>query len=204
MSSIFLQKRTKEFDFTTMIPQIDLFSFVFWRKSKTPKNHFEIIWPLGIAVIFYFNFFFKIFQKLISVPLRLFRSLEYDPQSAGINVQSLQSESTPRGLTLHCAIWFSLFIKWSQFQADYWEILRKIDWSRECVETSQTWGARPAWRLWILVGKNILTKNYPLISLADYWEILRQTRGPRPAWKFWTLVGKKFNLELLGSWSAKY
>ena len=46
MSSISSKKRTKEFDFTTMIPQIDLFSFVFWRKSKTPKNHFEIIWPL--------------------------------------------------------------------------------------------------------------------------------------------------------------
>ena len=46
MSSISSKKRTKEFDFTTMIPQIDLFSFVFWRKSKTPKNHFEVIWPL--------------------------------------------------------------------------------------------------------------------------------------------------------------
>ena len=43
MSSISSKKRTKEFDFTTMIPQIDMFSFVFWRKSKTPKNHFEII-----------------------------------------------------------------------------------------------------------------------------------------------------------------
>ena len=31
-------ERTNEFDFTTMIPQIDLFSFVFWKKSKTPKN----------------------------------------------------------------------------------------------------------------------------------------------------------------------
>ena len=32
---------------------------------------------LGIAVIFDLIFFFKFFQKLISVPLRLFRSLEY-------------------------------------------------------------------------------------------------------------------------------
>ena len=32
------KKRTKEFDFTTMIPLVDLFLFVFWRKSKTPKN----------------------------------------------------------------------------------------------------------------------------------------------------------------------
>ena len=48
VSSISSKKRTKEFDFTTMIPQVDLFSFVFWRKSKTPKNHFEIIWPLPV------------------------------------------------------------------------------------------------------------------------------------------------------------
>ena len=43
VASISSKKQTKEFDFTTMIPQVDLFSFVFWRKSKTPKNHFEII-----------------------------------------------------------------------------------------------------------------------------------------------------------------
>ena len=46
MSSISLKKRTKEFDFTTMIPQVDLFSFVFWRKSNTQKNHLEMIWSL--------------------------------------------------------------------------------------------------------------------------------------------------------------
>ena len=38
-------ERTNEFYFTTMKPQIDLFSFVFWRKLKTPKRHFEIKWP---------------------------------------------------------------------------------------------------------------------------------------------------------------
>ena len=36
------KKRTKKFDFTTMIPQVDLFSFVFWEKLKTPKRHFKI------------------------------------------------------------------------------------------------------------------------------------------------------------------
>ena len=45
-SSISSKKWTNEFDFTTMIPQVDLFSFVFWRKSTTQKNHFEINWPL--------------------------------------------------------------------------------------------------------------------------------------------------------------
>ena len=43
VSLISSKKLTKEFDFTTMIPQVDLFSFVFLRKSKTPKSHFEII-----------------------------------------------------------------------------------------------------------------------------------------------------------------
>ena len=37
------KKRTNEFDFTTMKPQVDLFSFVCWRKLKTPKRHFEIM-----------------------------------------------------------------------------------------------------------------------------------------------------------------
>ena len=36
------KKQTNKFDFTTMIPQVDLFSFVFWRKLKTPKSYFEI------------------------------------------------------------------------------------------------------------------------------------------------------------------
>ena len=45
VSSISSKKRMKEFYFTTIIPQVDLFSFVLWRNSKTPKNHFEIIWP---------------------------------------------------------------------------------------------------------------------------------------------------------------
>ena len=43
-SQCFLQKRTNEFYFTTMKPQVDLFSFVFWRKLKIPKRHYEINW----------------------------------------------------------------------------------------------------------------------------------------------------------------
>ena len=34
------KKRTKEFDFTTMLPQVYLFSFTFWERLKTPKRHF--------------------------------------------------------------------------------------------------------------------------------------------------------------------
>ena len=32
------KKRTKKFDFTTMIPQVDLFLFIFWKKLKTKKK----------------------------------------------------------------------------------------------------------------------------------------------------------------------
>ena len=40
-------KRTKKFDFATMVPQVELFSFVFLGELKTPKRHFEINWPLA-------------------------------------------------------------------------------------------------------------------------------------------------------------
>ena len=53
----FLPKKwTNKFDFTTMIPQVDLFSFGFWKKLKTPKRYFEINWPLAIL-------FMRIFIK---------------------------------------------------------------------------------------------------------------------------------------------
>ena len=42
----FLQKTNKWILFTTMKPQVDLFILIFWRKLKTQKRHFEIIWPL--------------------------------------------------------------------------------------------------------------------------------------------------------------
>ena len=48
----FSKKRTNKFDYTTMIPQVNLFSFLFWRKLKTPKTHMEIIWPLVRSFIY--------------------------------------------------------------------------------------------------------------------------------------------------------
>ena len=36
------KKRTNQFDFTTMKPQVDLFWFIFWKKLKSLKRHFEI------------------------------------------------------------------------------------------------------------------------------------------------------------------
>ena len=43
-ASIASQKRTHEFNFTTMTPQVDLFSFVFGKKLKKTKRHFKINW----------------------------------------------------------------------------------------------------------------------------------------------------------------
>ena len=50
--SISSKKWTNEFNFTTMVPQVNLFSFVFWTKSTTSKNHFKINWPLKWRLIF--------------------------------------------------------------------------------------------------------------------------------------------------------
>ena len=36
------KKRTKKFDFTTLVPQVKLFLFGFLGELKTPKRHFEI------------------------------------------------------------------------------------------------------------------------------------------------------------------
>ena len=36
------KKRITEFNFTTMIPQVNLVLFIFWEKLKTPNRHFEI------------------------------------------------------------------------------------------------------------------------------------------------------------------
>ena len=45
------KKQTIEFYFTTMKPQVDLFSFVCFRKLKTPKRHFKITWPLIMTAL---------------------------------------------------------------------------------------------------------------------------------------------------------
>ena len=63
------KKRTNEFYFTTMKPQFDLFSFVFWMKLKTPKRHFEINWPL-IEIL-----------RFIMIIIYLFQFLEISPST---------------------------------------------------------------------------------------------------------------------------
>ena len=43
-----------------MITQVNLFMFVFWRKSTTSKNHFEMNWPLIETKLHQFNNFLLI------------------------------------------------------------------------------------------------------------------------------------------------
>ena len=46
-----------------MKPQVDLFSFVFWKKLKTPKRHFKINWPLKGSQDFVHTFTMASYQK---------------------------------------------------------------------------------------------------------------------------------------------
>ena len=65
----------------SMIPQVDLFSFVFWRKSKTLKNHFEIIWHSPIEAVVWYLFFWeieKLYKSLRFEWLRDFDDESYD------------------------------------------------------------------------------------------------------------------------------
>ena len=57
------KKQTKKFDLTTMIHQVDLFSFVFWKNLKIPKRLFEINWLLPhLAVLGSFGQFWATFS----------------------------------------------------------------------------------------------------------------------------------------------
>ena len=50
------KKQTKKFDFTTMVPQVELFSFVFWENWRHLKRHFKIKWQIGGLPVFAISF----------------------------------------------------------------------------------------------------------------------------------------------------
>ena len=58
VSSISSKKGTKNFDITTMIPQVDLFFFIFCRKSKTPKKTFwnYLTFSSSLFGLIFYNF----------------------------------------------------------------------------------------------------------------------------------------------------
>ena len=43
----------KKFNLTTMVLQVNLFSFDFWKNLKTPKIRFKINWPLAMPSVCY-------------------------------------------------------------------------------------------------------------------------------------------------------
>ena len=93
----FQEKRINEFNFTTMISQFDLFSFVFWKKLKTPKRHFEIIWPLATM------YFEKTLGTYKGLEKRNFRSWQDS------NLQSSDPKSDALSIWPH-----DLYILWQQ------------------------------------------------------------------------------------------
>ena len=56
-----------------MIPQVDLFSFVVWKKLKTPKRHFEINWPLPKIVLTFhcLNIFFMLATNIVCFKINI-------------------------------------------------------------------------------------------------------------------------------------
>ena len=59
----FLQK-TNKFDFTTMIPQVDLFLFVFWRKYRQPQKTISKLPDLFYTINSTIQKVYSKFQKL--------------------------------------------------------------------------------------------------------------------------------------------
>jgi hypothetical protein len=96
------------FDFTAMIPQVNLFSFVFWEKLKTQKRHFEINWPLGTLmktednlklvtydVLFWFIDVFVIRKIYISVDIvSVYKKMQEDHQSIIVFIATDSQQST--------------------------------------------------------------------------------------------------------------
>ena len=89
-------KRTNEFDLTTMIPQVNLFSFVFWKKSKTPKRQFENNWPLMTLQ--------KLFQPIVICARRRLEAKSWReeiPVEWIVSIKGLRFRSFP-GRVLAC------------------------------------------------------------------------------------------------------
>ena len=60
---------------------VDLFSFVFWKKVKTPKRHFEINWPLNEMREVYHLCFSLFWQLPIELNLVVFFHLNRVPST---------------------------------------------------------------------------------------------------------------------------
>ena len=84
-ASISSKKWTNELYFTTMKAQVDLFLFVFWKKLKTPKRHFEkkltfinyqfyvnMFWMLQST---FFTLYSTVADRLVYLPIKKLAAL---------------------------------------------------------------------------------------------------------------------------------
>ena len=90
-------KRTNSTILLWYVPQVELFSFVVWRKSTTPKNHFEINWPLEprVETGFWLKSLFHLFDLTIFLTalisrIFLFLSVFYSPRSHELSLPSFK------------------------------------------------------------------------------------------------------------------
>ena len=82
-------KKTKRTDSTLLL--VNLFFFIFGKKVKTPKRHFEIIWPLSAPIVLlwvpcpWFPFYDHYFYKKLSLCIHIHNiylglEFEFGPQ----------------------------------------------------------------------------------------------------------------------------
>ena len=85
----FFQKTNKQIRHLLLV---DLFSFIFWKKVKTPKRHFEIYWTSGTAELKNWLFWGTSARKLSGILLRENKSY--------CGVLPLLADSKKKSLTL--------------------------------------------------------------------------------------------------------
>ena len=97
----------------------------------------------------------------------------YDPQSAGIDLQSPQSDSTPWTLTLDTSVFFRFWYCFSIFQIEYWYFsISKAYWTlvllfstSQCSNLVNHFGKRTGWSLiFFLSYLNILAQLLILVK----------------------------------------
>ena len=101
-ADVFPKKQINKLDFTTMIPQVDLFSFIVWKKLKTQTRYLEINWPL-----YYYkknNFFLPLKTKVAHNRPNFFSVLPTGQKPAQIPNIFLKISHCPTSTQLGCML----------------------------------------------------------------------------------------------------
>ena len=133
----------------TFLLLCDVFSFVFWKKLKTPKKPFEITWPLGgtqnphsfTETKYFFDFFVKILSYAYKTwghdPIWYFSYLcrKFSELRVIVFLSSTQSSQNLKFIK-KCPCLSSLKTKFQWTQKKFWPLIRKVliwtflDWKR--------------------------------------------------------------------------